>query len=185
MTAHITIDVIKPAISDVRVVSTISTADIQIDANTYSVPPSQIAVEGERTIVTWEFLTFNVGQIENLNTTLQLFNLQPDEQRVITEKLEIFYTDIDGEPVYEVLNEQRVKVAPTLTRVSIDTDKDLYLPGETVTVTSLLENLSNIPADSTVELEIVDSQQNLVTKLGTFSKTETTPLRKTQNGRAP
>ena len=175
----ITIDVIKPAISDVRVVSTISTADIQIDANTYSVPPSQIAVEGERTIVTWEFPTFNVGQIESLNTTLQLFNLQPGEQRVITEKLEIFYTDIDGEPVYEVLNEQQVKVAPTLTHVSIDTDKELYLPGETVTVSSFLENLSNVRADATVELEIIDSQQNLVTSLGTFSKTGITPLRQT------
>jgi len=172
----VTIDVIKPAISDVRVVSTISTTDIQIDANSYSVPPSQIAVEGERTIVTWEFPTFNVGQIENLNTTLRLFNLQPGEQRVITEKLEIFYTDIDGQPVYEMLNEQQVKVAPTLTRVSVDTDKELYLPGEIVTVTSLLENLSNIPTDATVELDIVDSQQNLVTNLATFSETGIPPL---------
>jgi len=171
----ITIDVIKPAISDVRVVSTISTTDIQIDASSYSLPPSQISVEDSRALVIWEFPTFNVGQIENLNTQLQLFNLQPGEQRVVTEKLELFYTNIDGQPVYELLDEQRVKVAPTLTRVSVDTDKELYLPGEGVTVTSLLENLSDIPANATVELEIVDSQQNLVASLGTFSETGITP----------
>lgn len=171
----ITIDVIKPGISDVRVVSTISTADIQIDANSYSLPPSLVTIEDQRTIVTWEFPTFNVGQIENLNTQLQLFNLQPGEMRVVTEKLELFYTDIDGQPVYELLDEQRVKVAPTLTRVSVDTDKELYLPGEGVTVTSLLENLSAIPANATVELEIVDSQQNLVASLGTFTEADITP----------
>lgn len=175
----ITIDVIKPAISDVRVVSTISTTDIQIDVNSYSVPPSHIALEDGRTIVTWAFPGFDVGQIENLNTTLRLFNLQPGEQRVITEKLEIFYTDIDGQPVYEVLNEQQVKVAPSLTRVSVDTNKELYLPGEIVTVTSLLENLSNIPVDATVVLDIVDSQQNLVTNLGTFSNVGITSLGQT------
>lgn len=171
----ITIDVIKPAISDVRVVSTISTTDIQIETGSYSVRPSLISVEDGRTIVTWEFPTFSVGQVEELNTQLQLFNLQQGELRVVTEKLELFYTDINGQPVYELLNEQRVKVAPTLTRVSINTDKALYLPGESVTVSALLENLSDIPADATVELSIVDSQQKLVANLGMFSKTGITP----------
>jgi len=166
----ITIDVIKPAISDVRVVSTISTADIQINANSYSLSPSSVTVDAEHTLVTWEFPTFNVGQVENLNTQLQLFDLQPGEQRVVTEKLELFYIDIDGQPVYELLGEQRVKVAPTLTRVSVDTDKDIYQPGEIVTITSLLENLSDIPTGATVELEVVDSQQSLVIALGTFSE---------------
>ncbi len=171
----ITIDVIKPAISDVRVVSTISTADIEIDTSSYSLPPSLIAIEDNRTIVTWEFPTFNVGQLENLNTQLRLFNLEPGEQRVVTEKLELFYTDIDGQLVYELLDEQMVKVAPTLTRVSISTDKSVYFSGETVTVASAIENLSNIPADAIVELEIVDNQQNLVTSLGTVTETAITP----------
>ena len=166
----VTIDVIKPAISDVRIVSTISTTDITIDANTYSITPSHIAIEGERTVVTWEFPTFNVGQIENLNTTLRLSNLQPNEQRIITEKLEVFYTDIDGQPVYEILDEQKVKVAPTLTRISVDTDKEIYLPTETVTISSLLENLSDVAVDATVVIDVVDSQQTLVANIGTFTE---------------
>ncbi len=170
----VTIDVIKPAISDVRVVSTINTTDIQIDASSYSIAPSQITVEQGHTLVSWHFETFNVGQIENLNTQLQLFNLQPAEQRVVTEKLELFYTDIDGQPVYELLDKQIVKVASSLTRVSISTDKTLYLPGEVVTVASLLQNLSDIPATATVVLEIVDNQQNLVTSLGSFTEADIT-----------
>lgn len=171
----VTIDVIKPAISNVRVVSTINTTDIDIDAAAYSVEPTQITVEQGRTVVSWHFATFNVGQIENLNSQLHLYNVQPGEQRLITEKLELFYTDIDGEPVYELLAEQVVKVASSLTRVSVTTDKTLYSPGEIVTVATLLENLSDIPAGATVTLEIVDSQQALVASLGSFTETDITP----------
>ncbi len=171
----ITIDVIKPAISDVRIVSTISTVDIQIDSSSYSIPPALVSIEDNRTLVTWKFDTFSVGQIENLNTELQLFTLQPDEQRLVTEKLEISYTDIDGQPVHETLGEQQVKVAPSLTRVSVDTDKELYLPGEKVKINTLLDNLSNIQVDATVTIEIVDHQQNPVANLGTFTSENIAP----------
>lgn len=176
----ITIDVIKPGISDVRIVSTISTADIQVDSASYSMTPSLISVEDNRTIVTWEFATFSVGQIENLNTELRLFSLQPNEQRVVTEKLELFYTDIDGQPVYELLDEQRVKVAPTLTRVSVDTDKEIYRSGESVAITTLLDNLSDIQVDATVVLDVVDNQQNLVATLGTFAINDIAPKGQSQ-----
>lgn len=172
----VTIDVLKPAISDVRVVSTISTTDIQIDTNSYSLPPTSVAVDDASTVVTWEFPTFNVGQIEDLNTQLHLFNLNPGETQIVTEKLELYYTDIDGAPVYELLDEQRVKVAPTLTTVSIATDKPLYLPGEQVSISTLLENLSDVPANALVEVEIVDNQNNLVSSLGTFTENQISPL---------
>lgn len=162
------IEVIKPAISDVKITSTISTADIQIDSSSYSVPPSQVAVETDRTIVTWEFDTFSVGQLESLATDLKLFNAQPGTQRVVTEKLEISYTDIDGDPVRETLGEQKVKVAPTLTTIAVDTDKELYSPSEQVNITGLLKNQSDIQVDARVALTIVDNQRVLVSDFGVF-----------------
>ncbi|GAA0847901.1 hypothetical protein GCM10009113_25040 [Marinobacter szutsaonensis] len=164
----VTIEVIKPAISDVQIVSTISTADIQIDSNSYSVPPSLIDVENDRTIVTWKFDTFSVGQLENLTTELHLFNVEPGSQRVVTEKLDISYTDIDGDPVRETLGEQEVKVSPSLTTLGVNTDKEVYAPADQVVITSLLQNLSEIETDAQVALTIEDNQQVRVADLGVF-----------------
>lgn len=166
----ITIDVIEPAISDVRVVSTISTDSIELDTNAFSIQPAGIDIQNDRTVVTWEFPSFDVSQVENLDSMVSLFNVQPNEQRIITEKLELFYTDIDGQAVYELLDEQKVTIAPSLTTISIDTDKELYLPGDIVEVGALIRNLSNVPVNASVELSIVDSSGDDVASLGIFNE---------------
>lgn len=171
----VTIEVIKPAISDVKIVSTLSTADIQIDSNSYSKPPSLIDIQGDRTIVMWEFDTFSVGQLENLTTELNLFNVQPGSQRVVTEQLEVSYTDIDGDPVRETLGEQKVTIAPSLTTLNVDTDKEVYSPAEQVVISSLLVNLSEIETDAQVALAIVDNQQVQVADLGVFEVSAIAP----------
>jgi len=162
------IEVIKPAISDVKIVSTLSTAGIGIESGSYSVAPSLIEVENDRTIVTWEFDTFSVGQLENLTTELKLFNVEPGSQRVVTEQLAISYTDIDGNPVHETLGEQSVKVAPSLTTLDVDTDKDVYSPAESVVISGVLGNLSEIETDAQVVVTIEDNQQARVANLGIF-----------------
>ncbi|WP_353348556.1 putative Ig domain-containing protein [Oceaniserpentilla sp. 4NH20-0058] len=164
----VNIEVIKPAISNVRIKSSISSTDIQIDNSSFSVPPSEISIENDQTVVSWAFDTFSVGQLENLNTTLGLYNLTPGEQRVITNQLELSYIDIDGNPVSELLPSQSVKVAPTLNVLNVDTDKDIYSPSEQVEISSLVKNLSQIDTDASVRLSIVDHQKIHVMDFGVF-----------------
>lgn len=171
----ITLDVIKPVISSVRVVSTISTKDIQIDSESYSLPPSEVTIDGEKTIVTWEFPTFDIGQFETLSSTLRLQNVKSGEIRQVTEKLELFYNDINGDPIYELLGEQSVKVSPSMTNVIVNTDQTQYLPGEIITVGTIVENISDVVIDSAVQIRILDNQQNLVADLGTFEQPDIPP----------
>lgn len=162
----VTIEVIKPAISNVRVRSTIAATDIDVDASSFSHPPSTIGIEGDHTVVTWEFATFNVDQVESLSKNLRLYNVSPGETRSVTEQLQVSYTDIDGRPVQQTLGEQRVKIAPTLTTVSVATDKSSYRPSEQVVVTSAVTNLASVPTDALVSIVITDNQQDLVAELG-------------------
>lgn len=162
----VTIQVIKPAISDVRIISTIAGPDIEIDTASFSLPPASVVQENHQTKVTWEFNTFSVGQLENLLAELRLYNIEPGEQRLITEQLDIYYKDIDGEPVHQMLGEQQVKVAPTLTSIDVDTDKGVYGPSESVAISTWLTNLSEVQTDAAASLIVVDNQQNLVADLG-------------------
>ncbi|MBB3048620.1 hypothetical protein FHR99_002894 [Litorivivens lipolytica] len=165
----VTIEVIKPAISDVRVRSRISADDVDVDTSSLSKPPSSIGIEGDRTVVTWEFATFSVDQLENLSKNLRLYNVEPGEIRVVTEQLEVSYIDIDGNPVHQSLGEQRVKVAPTLTSVSVATDKPSYTPSEQVIVSSTIMNLASVKTDAPVSIIVTDTQQNIAADLGSFN----------------
>ncbi len=165
----VTIEVIKPAISDVRVKSTLSADNIDVDTSSLSHPPLSIGIENDQTIITWEFPTFSVDQIENLSKNLRLYNVEPGELRVVTEQLEVSYIDIDGKPVRQIFGEQQVKVAPTFTTVSISTDKPSYTPSETVNINSAIANLASVATDAPVSIVITDAQQNLAADLGVFN----------------
>jgi hypothetical protein len=162
----IKINVIKPAISDVRVISTIKSSGIEIDNSAFTVQPSSISYLDKQMVVTWEFPSFNVGQLEALVSKLKLFDLEPGEQRLVTESLELHYKDIDGNPVYQKLDEQWVNIAPSLTRIDIETDKTAYAPSEQVRVSAWLTNLSEAQTDAETSLLIMDSQGKLVVDLG-------------------
>ncbi|WP_373079240.1 putative Ig domain-containing protein [Zhongshania sp.] len=165
----ITIEVIQPAISDVRIVSTIAANDIELDTASLSHAPASISLQGDKTVVSWEFATFSVDQLENISKELKLYNINAGEQRLVTEQLAVSYTDIDGNPVHQVLGEQLVSVAPTLTNISIGTDKSVYQPSEQIVVGTKISNLANIETDALVSIIITDSQQNLSADLGLSS----------------
>lgn len=175
MPVSVIIKVIKPAISDVRIISTITGPDITVDNTSFSLAPDSVVKEDGQTVITWTFDTFSVGQLENLAAGLKLFNVAPGEQRLVTERLDIFYKNIDGEPVHQVLGEQWVKVAPALTDIDVDTDKAVYKPSEVVAISSWLTNLSDVSVDALASLVIVDSQHNPVADLGSHELTIMAP----------
>lgn len=164
----VTIDVIEPAISNVRIIDTISTEDITIDVSAFATAPQHVDVQDGQTIVTWHFPTFNVGQLENLTAELALFDVTPNEQRLVSHSVDVYYNDVNGEEIHQTLPEMTVKIAPTLTGVNITTDKTTYGPGEQVILSSTVSNLSDIPTDANVVVSILDNRQNLAGQYGTF-----------------
>ncbi len=162
----ITLEVIKPAISDVKVTSVISATDIEIDTSSFSHVPASISIRGETTLVTWEFDTFSVDQVESLSKDLKLYNVEPGERRLVTERLDVSYTDIDGNSVHQELPEQLVSVAPTLTNVSVSTDKQVYGPSEQIIIGSSVGNLADVETDARVSIIITDGQQNIAADFG-------------------
>lgn len=166
----IIIDVIQPAISNVRVIDRISTNDIDVDLSSFSVDPAAYYIEGDKSILEWNYDTFDVGQIENLIFDLQLRNLVPGETRLVIHDLELTYDDVNGNPVSTALGSRSVMVAETVLTLSTSTDKIQYKPDETVVITSQLTNLDDISAQGSVNLSIIDQQGSLVESLGTFNE---------------
>ena len=165
------IEVIQPAISNVRVIDRISTNDIEVDLSSFTVAPDDVYLDGDRTIVEWHYDTFEVGQVENLIFDLQLYNLQPGETRLVIHDLELTYDDVNGNPITTSLGSRSVLVAETVLSLATATDKIQYKPNETVVISTQLVNQDEITAEGEVNLTILDAQGNLVQALGGFSET--------------
>ncbi|MGQ9427587.1 COG1470 family protein [Gilvimarinus sp. F26214L] len=165
----VTIEVIEPAISNVRIIDTIATGNNTIDLSAFSLPPQSVDVEGDETVVTWHFPTFSVGQLETLSSDLALFNVSAGEQRLVSHQVDVYYNDVNGDEVHQTLPELVVKIAPTLTAVEIVTDKTVYGPNEQAVLSSVVNNLSEVPADALVSITVRDNQQAVVTDYGTLS----------------
>ena len=165
----VTINVIEPAISNVRIIDTISTKDITLNSSSFTVQPQHIDVQDDITKITWHFPSFEVGQLENLVAGLELSNLTPGEQRVVSHQLDVYYVDMNGEELHFALPEMVVKVSPTLTGVSIATDKTTYGPDEQVVINTAVNNLSEALADAIVVISVEDNQQNQVISYGPYT----------------
>lgn len=165
----ITIEVIKPAISNIRVIDTIESSDIDIDASSYSIAPFSVTETGSNTVVEWRFASFDVGQIESLEMDLQLKNLQPGEHRKVIHTVELSYNDVNGNEVKRVLGEEFVDVANTVFSLNVATDKQQYKHNETVAISASLTNLSTFAADAHVTLSVTDATGQV---LATFTGEE-------------
>lgn len=152
-----------PIMTKVKVISTISSIDIDLDKTSFMKAPDKVDVLAESTVVEWNFASFSVAQNENLDYELVFKNPIPDETRLVTHKLELEYTNFDGTLIRKVLGEQNVNVARSTFDLDAVTDKPIYISGENVLIDGSVLNLSNFAADATVKLYIKDAQGNLVT----------------------
>src|SRR5690554_1607610 len=164
------INVIKPAISDVRVINRVSAVDIDVERSSFSVLPEEVRVEDDKSIIEWRYPTFEVGQVENLNFDLSLKNLLPGETRLVIHDLEMTYKDVNGNQIREQLGSRAVAVSETVLGLTTATDRIQYKAGETVQIVSSLINLDDGDASGLVTLSIVDSGGNLVANLGSFTE---------------
>ena len=157
---------VKPLLTNVRVLSTLSTQGIDLDASSFMKTPDRVETLAGKTILEWRYEYIAVDQIENLDYEVVLRNPKPNEQRLVTQTLELFYTDVNGNEVRTELGEQRVNVLPSIFAITVATDKQNYTAHEPVLITAGVKNLSDYTATAPVKFLVKDAEGDLVADLG-------------------
>jgi len=155
-------------LQNVRVISTLSTMDIELDQTSFARTPDNIEVLNDKTVLEWQFGSIAIGQVESLDYDIVFKNPAPNESRVVTHTLDLYYDDVDGNTVHQVLGEQAVNVLPSIFAIDVATDRQDYTFDQTVFITTDLSNLSQFDALASVELVILDSNGSLVATAGNF-----------------
>ncbi|MEY8199626.1 MAG: hypothetical protein RPS47_10330, partial [Colwellia sp.] len=164
------IEVIKPGISDVRVIDRVSTVDIDIDVSSFSQIPFRVEAFDGYSEIEWRFKTLDVDQIENLSVDLALSGLSAGETRLVTHQVSLKYLDVNSNPVEQNLGEQSVEVSTSVFELLVDTDKAAYTANQDVLITTQLNNLSHFRNTSEVVVNILDQSGVLVQRLGRYEQ---------------
>lgn len=159
---------LSPAGTDVHVIDTISTKNIELDLSTFSQEPFSITTEADRTVIEWQFETFFIGQTENLSFDVLLKNPVPGEDRLVNHKLEVLYTDVNGNPVRTELGPHYVHVLTSAFDSNVSTDKPIYQANEDVNITTTITNISPDMRSPIAKITIEDLSGNIVSEIAEF-----------------
>ncbi|MBI5746889.1 MAG: exo-alpha-sialidase [Nitrospirae bacterium] len=153
------------AVPKIRLIDTISTSNIDLDSTSFSKQPASITNDAanNKTIIEWQYDSFSIGQIEDISFDVILKNPIPGEDRLVNHKLELLYTDVNGNPVRTELGPQSVHVLASAFTTSIFTDKTEYIANENAQIGLSITNLSEFGRTIDAVLEIKDTKGNLVT----------------------
>lgn len=143
--------------SEVRLVSTLSSTDIDLDSSSFSVPPDSITVEDGKTVLEWYFDAVSIGELEQLGYDVVLRNAAPNEDRLVTHNLELFYSDVDGQPVHRSFGERRVSVLPSVFEASLAASSPEATAHQSIQLTGTLRNLGPADTESVYEIVLLDS----------------------------
>lgn len=154
---------------NVRIISTLSGNDIELDESTFATTPNRIQAVADITEIEWRFADFEIDQVEDLNYEVILKNPVAGETRLVTQSLLLSYLDANGDEVRRELGEQTVEVSPSVFTVQVATDKPQYTANETVLISPQIGNLSGFDAATDVRLRIETESGELVSRLGLIS----------------
>lgn len=159
-----------PSLKDVKLVSILSTNDIDLDASSFVKMPDQISTTADQTRIEWNFASITIDQIEQLDYDVVLRNLLPGEIRLVTHRHELSYTDVNGNSVHREMGEQVVKVLPSVFKVSVGTDRDTYTADEVVSISAAITNLSDFAASTNLRLSVKDASGVVVEQFNLYSE---------------
>jgi hypothetical protein len=161
--------VIIPALTNARVISTISGINIQVDTASFSRTPYSVTAAADSTIIEWRYDAFPVTLTTDLNFDVIMKNPASGESRVISQKMELFYNDVNNNAVRVELGPQSVNVLASVFDSAINTDKPSYQANEDVAVSTTIKNLSGYARTIDAKVLIEDSNGNLVKEVTTLS----------------
>lgn len=158
-----------PLLKNVRIIDTISTANIDIDNSTFSKLPFSTNVVGDRTVIEWRFDTFSADAVQDIGFDLVVKNPLAGEQRLVSHKLELHYVDPNGRQVSTELDSQYVKVLNAAIDSSLTLDKAAYQANETAQLAARVINLSEYARVIDAKIVVEDSQGGLVKDIAIVS----------------
>jgi titin len=168
------------ALTDVRVIDTISNTNITVDELSISPTPYSISQAGDAVVIEWRYPYISIGEIQDLSLYVDLLNPIPGEDRLVNQKLSIYYTDVNGNPVMTELGPQYVHVLTSAFEGSITTDKPEYQSNENVLISGSIKSLSEYEKTLDAKVRIEDSNGALVKEVSALTALNF-PIRETKN----
>lgn len=159
---------IDAGFTNVTVIDTISTLGIDLDLSSISPSPFRVTAENGQTRIEWRFDIFRIGQIEDLIFDVTLKNPSAGEDRLVSHKVELLYTDVNGSPIRIELPAKFVHVLSSAVSSVLSTDKSEYTANEDVFIDLSITNLSGFARIINAVIDIEDAQGHLVQTLTTF-----------------
>jgi hypothetical protein len=146
-----------PNLMAVRVIDTLSTANIEVDINSFSKVPYSVTNTNDTLVIEWRYDSFPANLSEDIGFDIILKDPVPGEQRLVTHKVELLYNDLNGNPVRTDLGPLNVNVLPSVFDGEVATDKPVYGPNENAAITAAIENLSQYPRTVDVKILVEDA----------------------------
>ncbi|MBI5043665.1 MAG: hypothetical protein HZC10_07535 [Nitrospirae bacterium] len=153
--------------NSVRLIDTISTANIDLDTSSFSKQPVSITQDtaNNKTMIEWQFSSFSIGQLEKLNFDVILKNPIPGEDRLVNHKLELIYQDAAGNQIRKELPSQYVHVLNSNFNIIPTTDKIEYNANEQGIVNLTITNIGDMARTVDIHVNMVDSIGNMVSQI--------------------
>lgn len=149
---------------NVRIIDTVSQTNIDLDASSFSKTPYSITADTNSTIIEWQYEKIAVNQVEDLNYNIILKNPVAGENRLVNNKLEVLYSDVNGNEIKTELPASYVQVLTSAFESSVSTNKQNYQADEDVLINARIISKSDYARIIDAKVLIEDSQGILVTQ---------------------
>ena len=151
-----------PTLRSIRVIDTIPGANIDIDQTSFSKTPYSITVGADATIIEWHYDNIPSGQTENISFDVVLKNPVAGENRLVNQKLEVLYMDINGNEIRTELPSYYVHVLESAFDGTVATNKPVCQANEDVLINANITSKSGYARTIDAKVLIEDSQGVLV-----------------------
>ncbi|WP_051786042.1 IgGFc-binding protein [Endozoicomonas numazuensis] len=155
----------KKRLTNVQVISQLSGADIDLVSSSFSIKPDSVSQKDGSTLIEWRFDDITIDQIEDLSYDITFKNPVPGETRVVTQALDLYYRDINGNDVYQSLGQQVIDVLSSRYLPSIGTNSNQYPADTNVMLTAVVQNTGTTTGSAVANISIFDTEGNKVAEV--------------------
>lgn len=153
---------------NVRVIATLSTVGIEVDTTSFKKQPYSISSGADQQIIEWRFDKFSADSGADLGFDVLLKNPLGGQKREVSNKIDLFYTNANGQTLHTALEPRFIDVLPSSFIITTSTDKASYVAGDSVNITSIVNSLSAVQSAVGVKLYVRDANNVLVADLGSL-----------------
>ncbi len=124
---------------DIELTERISTAGKnEVQDSSFTLNPNDILSSSSTTTLNWLVSRLRLDETLDIDFDVTLNNLEPEDQRLVSEGVTLSYTNIDDELITETLGPESVDIKQ-LFEISIDADKDIYIAPDIAKLTTHLQ----------------------------------------------